>query len=136
MPTPPNGLTAELAYASSFLPLIKQLRIKSMQVKQLTFLIVTLAFLLPIGAKSSEIDVRAGEVRVRTEQNGGISVDTGRNSVELNERHRRSSSWWQPWSYWHRHRSHCKSSTDQRSTQITRINGQVEKSSISTRTCR
>lgn len=109
-----------------------------MQLKKLIFFLVILAFLSPATANSREIDVEAGDVRVRTEQDGQISVDTGSNRVDLTERSRRSTPWWQPWHYLNRHRSssNCTSSTYQRSTQSTRTNGHVEESSVSTSTCR
>jgi hypothetical protein len=109
-----------------------------MQLKKLIFLLVTLAFLLPTTANSSEIDVEAGDVRVRTEQDGSISVDTGSNRVDLTERSRSYYPRWQFWRNWNRSRSssNCSSSTYQRSTQTTRTNGHVEESSVSTSTCR
>ena len=110
-----------------------------MQLKKLIFLFVILAFLFPSTANSREIDVEAGNVRIRTEEDGQVSVDTDSNSVEVNRSRssRRSSHWWQPWHYLNRHRSrnNCSSSTYQRSTQTTRTNGHVEESSISTSTC-
>jgi len=108
-----------------------------MGLKKLAFLLLTLAFLFPTTANSSEIEVEAGDVRVSTERDGGVSVDTGRNRVDL-ERSRRSTHWWQPWHYLNRHRSrsNCNSSTYQRSTQTTVNNGHVERSSVSSSSCR
>lgn len=108
-----------------------------MQLKKLIFLLATLVLLLPATANSREIEVEAGDVRVSTEQDGSISVDTGSSSVELPERRRSITPWWQPWRYFDRDRSSsdCTSSTYQRSTQTTRTDGHVEESSISTSTC-
>ncbi len=121
-----------------FLSNIIKLRIQLMQLKKLIFLLITLAFLLPTTVNASDIDVKAGNVRVRTEQDGPISVNTGRNRVEVDKYNNRPVPWWQPWNYWNRHRSNrnCRSSTYQRSTQTTRTNGHVQRSSISTNTCR
>ncbi|VEP15371.1 conserved exported hypothetical protein [Hyella patelloides LEGE 07179] len=111
-----------------------------MQFKKLIFVFVILAFLSPVKAHGGEIDVEAGDVKIRTEQDGQISVDTGSNRVELTEQEqdRRSTPWWQPWNYFNRHRSssNCTSSTYQRSTQTTTTNGHTEESSVSTSTCR
>ena len=109
-----------------------------MQLKKLIFSLVILAFLLPATANGGEIDVEAGDVKVRTEQDGSISVDTGSNRVDLSERHRSSYPRWQFWRNWNRSQSssNCTSSTYQRSTQTTRTNGHVEQSSVSTSTCR
>ncbi|WP_144054313.1 hypothetical protein [Pleurocapsa sp. PCC 7319] len=108
-----------------------------MQLKKLIFFFVILAFLSPSTANSREIDVEAGDVRIRTEEDGQVSVDTDSNSVEVNRSSRRSTHWWQPWHYLNRDRSSndCSSSTYQRSTQSTRTNGHVEESSVSTSTC-
>ena len=109
-----------------------------MQLKKLIFLLVILALSFPTTANAGDIDVNTGNVRVRTQQNGSISVNTGRNRVEVDKYNSRSVPWWQPWNYWNRHRStrNCRSSTYQRSTQTTRTNGHVQRSSISTNTCR
>ena len=111
-----------------------------MKPKKLILLLVTLAFyfLATTNANAGDIDVKAGNVRVRTEQNGNISVDTGRNEIEVNQRRRNSSPWWRSWYYWDRQpRSrNCNNSTYQRSTQTTRVNGRGTTHSISTSTCR
>lgn len=108
-----------------------------MQLKKLIFLFVILAFLFPSTANSREIDVEAGNVRIRTEEDGQVSVDTDSNNVEVNRSSRRSTHWWQPWHYLNRNRNrnNCSNSTYQRSTQTTSTNGHVEESSISTSTC-
>lgn len=109
-----------------------------MQLKKLIFLLFTLTFLFPATANGSEINVEAGDVRIRTEQDGGVSVDTGSSRVEIEGQRNRSTPWWKPWQYYNRHRSssNCNSSTYQRSTQTTRVNGQVQTNSISTSSCR
>ncbi len=109
-----------------------------MQLKKLILFLVILAFLSPAKVNSGEIDVEAGDVRVRTESDGRISVDTDSNNVEVNKSRRRSTHWWQPWHYLNRDRrsDDCSTSTYQRSTQSTRTNGHVEESSTTTSTCR
>lgn len=109
-----------------------------MQIKQLSFLLITLAFFFPTTAISGEIDVQAGDVKVRTNSNGSISVDTSNNRVSVPPRSRYPRSWWQRRPYYYRHRSrrYCNNSTYQRSTQTTSVNGQVQTNSISTSTCR
>lgn len=110
-----------------------------MQLKKLIFLLFTLAFLFPATANAGDINVEAGDVRVRTEQGGGISVETRSNRIDVDRQRSRSSPpWWKPWEYYNRHRSssNCSSSTYQRSTQTTRVNGQVRTNSTSTSTCR
>ncbi len=109
-----------------------------MKLKKLIFLLVILAFCFPIAANAGDIDVNTGNVRVRSEQNGGISVNTGRNSIEVDRRRSSAAPWWKSWYYWNRHRrgSKCRSSTYQRSTQTTSTNGRTHTYSNSTSTCR
>ena len=125
---------------SSLLTNFIKLRIQFMKPKKLIFLLVTLAFyfLATANANAGDIDVKAGNVRVRTEQNGNISVDTGRNEIEVNQYRRNSSPWWRSWYYWNRpqHTRNCNNSTYQRSTQTTRVNGRATTHSTSTSTCR
>ena len=109
-----------------------------MQLKKLIFLLFILAFLFPATANGGDINVEAGDVRVRTEQGGGTSVETRSNRIDVDRQRSRSTPWWKPWEYYNRHRSssNCSSSTYQRSTQTTRVNGKVQTNSISTSSCR
>ncbi|MDJ0533489.1 MAG: hypothetical protein QNJ70_13535 [Xenococcaceae cyanobacterium MO_207.B15] len=109
-----------------------------MQLKKLVFLSVTLAILFPATAYAGDIDVEAGNVRIRSEQGGRVSIDTGSNSVNVNSRTNRSVPWWQRWNYFNRSRSsrYCSNSTYQSSTQTTSVNGRVQRTSVSRSTCR
>ncbi len=107
-----------------------------MQLKKLIFLLVILAFSFPITANAGDIDVNTGNVRVRTEQNGGISVNTGRNQIEVDRRRTYNDPWWKSWYYWNRSRRNCNRGTYQRSTQTTTVNGRTRTYSNSTSTCR
>ncbi len=107
-----------------------------MQLKKLIFLLVILAFSFPTIAIAGDIDVNTGNVRVRTQQNGSISVNTGRNHIEVDQSRRNNNFWWKPWYYWNRSRRNCNSSTYQRSTQTTTVNGRTRTYSNSTTTCR
>ena len=110
-----------------------------MQLKKLIFglMIVVLVLSFPAVGQARNIDVEAGNVRVRTQQNGRISVDTGSNQIEVNKRRTYRVPWWQPWNYYRYRKSrNCGSSTYQRSTQTTRTNGRVYRSSISRSSCR
>ena len=107
-----------------------------MQLKQLIFWLIPLALCFPATANASDIDVKAGNVRVKTETNGSISVNTSSNRVEIEPNRRSSSPWWQDWNYWNRSSRNCSSRTYQRSTQTTSSNGTVQTTSVSTNTCR
>lgn len=99
--------------------------------------LLILGLWFPAIVRASDIDVEAGNVRVRTQQNGRISVDTGRNQIGVNKRGSYAVPWWQPWNYYrHRRGRNCRNSTYQRSTQTTTTNGRVHRSSISSSTCR
>ena len=107
-----------------------------MQLKKLIFLLVILSFSFPTTANAGDIDVNTGNVRVRTQQNGSISVNTGRNQIQVDRAGTNTDSWWRSWYYWNRGRRSCNSSTYQRSTQTTTVNGRTRTYSNSTSTCR
>jgi hypothetical protein len=107
---------------------------------KLTFLLATLALLFPSVAIANEIDVRTGNVRVSTYQNGGVYVQSGKTKVEVPaystpQRRWNSLGWLRlPWGV------SCRSSHNsvyQRTTQTSEShNGVVHRSSVSTQNCR
>ena len=109
-----------------------------MQLKKLVFLSVILTILFPATAYAGDIDVQAGNIRIRSDQNGRVSIDTSNNSVNVNSLRNRSVPSWESWNYMNRSRSsrYCSNSTYQTSTQTTSVNGRVHRSSISTSSCR
>lgn len=102
-----------------------------MKFSQLTFLLATLAFLLPVPANANGVSVQTGNVRVSTERDGSAYVRTGNTSVQVSP-HRSSQRWysWQNWQFpWSRN---CQNKAYQRTTQTTQSGGRVIHSSTST----
>ncbi len=108
-----------------------------MELKKLTLVLATLAFLLPTVANANEIDVRAGNVRIIKDTYGDIYVDTGSTTISVPQR-RSTSLDYQRRSYYRQPRSSCYRGRvySQQSTQVSR-NGRtfVQQSSV-VRNCR
>ncbi|AFZ43026.1 hypothetical protein PCC7418_0811 [Halothece sp. PCC 7418] len=108
-----------------------------MKLKPLIFWLVMLMVWMPTTAQGNEVNVQAGNVQVRTDANGTIIVDTGRNRIQLQgDRYRKNPWWYSAPNHHSRNYRNCTSHTYQRSTQTTRVNGKVETSHISTSSCR
>ncbi|MBE9171023.1 hypothetical protein IQ238_27070 [Pleurocapsales cyanobacterium LEGE 06147] len=110
-----------------------------MKGKQLTVLLATLAFLLPVAAIAKEIDVQTGNVRVSTYRDGSISVNSGQTQVELPP-HNRSTWRWRPFrsfrTPWSVSCRNSNNSTYQKTTQTTQSGQRVVHHSVSTHSCR
>jgi hypothetical protein len=104
-----------------------------------TFLLATLALLMPTVAVANDIDVRAGDVRVNTYEDGSIYVESGQTKVEVPAYSSTEERWhpfgWVrlPWGL------RCRSSNNsiyQRTTQTTEsYNGVVRSRSFSSQSC-
>ncbi|MFB6275673.1 MAG: hypothetical protein ABEI32_05935 [Halothece sp.] len=107
-----------------------------MSLKPLILLLIAFTVWVPTTAQGSEIKVQAGEVRVSTDSNGRVVVDTGKNRINVDGNRNRAKSWWQPDYRRSSRYRHCTSRVYQSSSQTTRINGKVHSSRTSTSTCR
>ncbi|MDR9404583.1 MAG: hypothetical protein RI580_14205 [Halothece sp. Uz-M2-17] len=107
-----------------------------LKVKPFVFLLVSLSLWVPTAAYSSDINVKAGNVRVRTTPNGRVFVDMEGNRIELDNYRNRTNSWWKPLPDQPRRYRNCTNRTYQRSTQTTRVNGHERTRTMSSRTCR
>ncbi|MDJ0691677.1 MAG: hypothetical protein QNJ41_24635 [Xenococcaceae cyanobacterium MO_188.B32] len=113
-----------------------------MRLSKLTFLLAILAFLLPVAATGSDIDIQTNSVRASTNRDGSVYIQTGDTSVKVPPRrsyYRRSYRSWYPWQFWRRSwNSGCQNKVYQRTTQTTHSGGRVVHSSTSTssRSCR
>ena len=85
-------------------------------------------------ASRNNIQVRAGNVRVTTQNNGSINVNTGTTSVNVpTQRH----STWYPWRYWRTPwQSTCHQSSYQQSTQMSNLGKKVVHHSSTSSYCR
>ena len=106
-----------------------------MKLKQLTLVLATLAFLSPTVVNAREVDVRAGDVSIQTNESGDIYVDTNGTSIYVPE-HKSSVSTYprRRFYYWRRY-THCSGSSiySQQSTHTGR--GTVRQTTVVTR-CR
>ena len=102
-----------------------------MKLSKLTWLLAILAFLLPVSAIGSGIDVQTGNVRASTNQDGSVYVRTGNTSVHVPPRP--TYNRWSFWRFWQRpwNRS-CRNQVYQKTTQTTQSGGRVVHSSTST----
>ncbi len=102
-----------------------------MKLSKLTWLLAILAFLVPVSATGSGIDVQTGNVRASTNQDGSVYVRTGSTSVQVPPRP--TYNRWSFWRFWQQpwNRS-CRNEVYQKTTQTTRSGGRVVHSSTST----
>lgn len=107
-----------------------------MQLKPLILLLITLTVWVPTTARANEINVQAGDVRVSTDSNGRVVVDTNTNRVNVEGHRSRAKSWWQPDYRRSSRYRHCTSRVYQSSSQTTRVNGRTQTTRTSTNTCR
>ncbi|MDJ0636621.1 MAG: hypothetical protein QNJ34_25810 [Xenococcaceae cyanobacterium MO_188.B29] len=103
-----------------------------MKFSKLTWLLAILAFLLPVSAIGSGIDVQTGNVRASTNQDGSVYVRTGNTSVHVPPRP--TYNRWSFWRFWERPSWNrgCRNQVYQKTTQTTRSGGRVVHSSNST----
>lgn len=102
-----------------------------MKLSKLTWLLAILAFLLPVSAIGSGIDVQTGNVRASTNQDGSVYVRTGNTSVHVPPRP--TYNRWSFWRFWQRPwKSGCRNKVYQKTTQTTQSGGRVVHSSTST----
>lgn len=73
--------------------------------RQLTSLATALLISLPHVALAGDADVRVGNVRINTNESGGVSVDTGRNGVNINSDSNIRANRWQKKRYCIKRRS-------------------------------
>ena len=92
-----------------------------MKLRQLTLVLATLAFLSPTVVNAREVNVRAGNVSIQTNQSGDIYVDTNGTSIYVPDRKSSVATYPRRRFYYWRRYTHCSGSSiySQQSTQQT-----------------
>ena len=97
--------------------------------------VVALSLMIPVSAIAGNVQVRTGNVRATTYNNGNIHVSTGKTSVSVPARR---NSVWYPWRYWRTpwRSSTCRQSAYQQTSQVSNSGGRVTHHSSTTSYCR
>ena len=107
-----------------------------MKLRQLTLVLATLAFLSPTVVNAREVDVRAGDVSIQTNQSGDIYVDTNGTSIYVRD-HQSSVATYprRRFYYWRRYTHRSGSSIYSQQQQTTTGRRTVRQTTVVTR-CR